>query len=811
MKRISLPRHVRRTGAQYEDIGIFAKNADVVDASHGDVEAAGVPMAQIDDTLFATSKGEYHCFVIGDSGCGKTRRVILPSIRLMAKAGESMVIADPKGELYRTTAESLRSKGYTVYVLNFRNPSRGHCWNPLGQIERLYHTGGQEDRDKALMLLGDIADVLKEGIGGDNVKDPYWSLCAANVFRGVALLILENSDLGHLTFENIAITARLLGENLREENGRSFGTSPEKTAIQKYLKDLPKGSPVANNLSVIVTNANSTRDCILSEFESMISLYSSQELLIDLFSRDEIDISSLGKQPTALFFILPDDSAALYPIATVFVKEIYSTLVSLADEQPDGKLPNRVTFLLDEFANFARLPSVDSMLTAARSRRIRFVLVCQSMDQLTDKYQESGRETLLANCRVWIYMSCRNLPFLRRLQDLIGDYCSPYTGESYPLIDIGDLQHFEMGQVLVLNDRCRPLIGFLPDYDKYQFGEGSEVRLALLPEPREKVQRSRFDLMAIIQNPMKKTTTTKTPVNAPKPSRPSDGLRAVIEGMMAEAAQPAATGEGTAASTAPASSSGAASTTQPENVTTAPPVTQPEKPTGDVAHFAFMMEQFERDQYGKAAQYTIDHLGEPGLTHHNLAFLLRFGKVNTSKLSAPFALDVEELLQDELKNNEASARLNLSLLRLDQNALEQAKKMLEDFTAEDWNEVFSFWHKHLWVGKQHPEGALVCMLAVRKNADLLPDAPLDEMKKVAKQQYKDIMVAMGLLTEEEAQMEDAAESENPSSTDVLAGFSLEELLENMRLQIEDDDDGIMTQFAEDQSAEDDDDDDDDET
>ena len=193
---------------------------------------------------------------------------------------------------------------------------------------------------------------------------------------------------------------------------------------------------------------------------------------MDLFSVSEIDITSIGEKPTALFFILPDDSQALYPIATVFVKQIYSALVRLADSKRDGRLPVKVTFLLDEFANFAKLPSVESMLTAARSRGIRFVLVCQSMDQLSQKYSDEGMEILLANCRCWIFMSCRNLPFLKRLQSLCGDYTSPYTGETVPLVSIERLQQFARGQILVFNDRCKPFIGYLTkDYSQVDFGD----------------------------------------------------------------------------------------------------------------------------------------------------------------------------------------------------------------------------------------------------------------------------------------------------------------------------------------------------
>lgn len=191
MKRISLPNYITRSGARFETTERFLQSTSVVNSTETELKSAGIPLTHIDENTYATSTDELHCFVIGDSGCGKTRRVILPTIRLLAKAGESMVISDPKGELYRTTANSLREKGYTVQVLNFRNPSRGHRWNPLGLIDELYHSENSESKDKALMMLSDIVDVLQQGLQGE--KDPYWAMAAGDVMRGISLIILDYS------------------------------------------------------------------------------------------------------------------------------------------------------------------------------------------------------------------------------------------------------------------------------------------------------------------------------------------------------------------------------------------------------------------------------------------------------------------------------------------------------------------------------------------------------------------------------------------------------------------------------------------
>ena len=753
MKRISLPNYISRSGARFETTERFLQSTSVVNSTESELKSAGIPLTHIDENAYATSTDELHCFVIGDSGCGKTRRVILPTIRLLAKAGESMVISDPKGELYRTTANSLREKGYTVQVLNFRNPSRGHRWNPLGLIDKLYHSENSESKDKALMMLSDIVDVLQQGLQGE--KDPYWAMAAADVMRGISLIILDYGEPGDLTFENIALTAREVRDQLSGSK-RIFSSSS--TPFKDFLSLLPKGSPIYQNLSVIITNAEDTRNCIMSVFEAMISLYSSQESLMDLFAVSEIDINTLGLSPTALFFILPDDTEALYPIATVFVKQIYSSLISLADAQKDGKLPNRVTFLLDEFANFAKMPSIESMLTAARSRRIRFVLVCKSMDQLTSKYQEYGRETLLANCRTWVYMSCRNLPFLRRLEELIGYYISPYTNERIPLVDIGELQHFDIGQVLVLNDRCRPMMGYLPDYSKYDFGtDGNDVSIEM-PVPHDRIDRKLFGL----EKAMEKAKSINAPIieqRKQENKQETDGLRAsILEKLAAQRRKSDENEPGT-----------------PPSVDASQPFWSPfgnnseedddtdsliaridariaeleaeearEKGSVDDSdELLSVMDLFRRGDYLKAAQQSIAQatiLNEVS-SKNNIAFLIRFGDLEPSKLSASFSLKIPDLLKEGLEAKEPYSMVNYALYEIKAKHFKKAADLLAQLSTEDWETVAPFWIDEVFdKHDQDPEGALIALLASSNSKSIvIHDDLIPKMLEIAHKRFGDFM------------------------------------------------------------------------
>ena len=79
--------------------------------------AAGIPLIMKPNKVWVDNGG-YHNLVIGSTGAGKTQTTVLPMVNLLAKHDESMIITDPKGELYEKTANLLRNKGYKIIVIN---------------------------------------------------------------------------------------------------------------------------------------------------------------------------------------------------------------------------------------------------------------------------------------------------------------------------------------------------------------------------------------------------------------------------------------------------------------------------------------------------------------------------------------------------------------------------------------------------------------------------------------------------------------------------------------------------------------------
>ena len=100
----------------------WAKDAEMkkelveVDPKADTLSAAGVAMISDGKKLWVDN-GESHNLIVGATGSGKTVIVAKPTIKILAKAGESMILTDPKGELYESTGNLLREKGYNVILL----------------------------------------------------------------------------------------------------------------------------------------------------------------------------------------------------------------------------------------------------------------------------------------------------------------------------------------------------------------------------------------------------------------------------------------------------------------------------------------------------------------------------------------------------------------------------------------------------------------------------------------------------------------------------------------------------------------------
>ena len=182
------------------------------------------------------------------------------------------------------------------------------------------------------------------------------------------------------------------------------------------------------------------------------------------------DLHNIGFGRDAVFLIMPDEKSTYHKVVSVFIKQMYELLIDNAYKMTkDNRFLSRVNFVLDEFSSLPQISDMPQMITASRSRNIRFTLVVQSKHQLRQRYGEET-DTIMANCSNWMFLTSREIELLRELSELGGMTDSNHE----PLISISRLQHLEKdaGECLIFSGRKHPYFTELPDinvYDQMQY------------------------------------------------------------------------------------------------------------------------------------------------------------------------------------------------------------------------------------------------------------------------------------------------------------------------------------------------------
>ena len=453
---------------------------EAVDPMAPKANAAGIPLMMNPKKVWVDNGG-YHNIVIGSTGAGKTQTTVLPMVNLLAKHDESMIITDPKGEIYEDTSEYLKSLGYNIVLLNFRDPQQGNSWNPMYLPYSLYKDGNV---DKSVELLEDLAANILHDPQAKG-QDPFWENTSADYFAGLACALFEDADPSEINLNSISLMTTV-GE--------------EKLANTTYIKDYfsykdPSGTAYTKASSTLMAPSE-TKGSILSVFKQKIQLFASRTNLSEMLANNDFDMRDIGRKKTAVFIVIQDEKTTYHSLVTIFLKQCYETLISVAQES-GGKLPHRTNFILDEFANMPPLKDVTTMVTAARSRNIRFTFIIQNFAQLNEVYGKDNAETIRGNCGNIIYLISTEIQALEEISKMCGEVKSKEKEKtsSTPLVTVSDLQRLEQWETIILRLRKMPFKTKLTP--NFQMNWGHNFPKAKYPN-RDKLPVKIFDLKSFV-------------------------------------------------------------------------------------------------------------------------------------------------------------------------------------------------------------------------------------------------------------------------------------------------------------------------
>lgn len=414
----------------------IASSAGALPATWDRPEEAGVVLYNQNGRLVLDGGSECrHVLIIGATGTGKSRLLIIPSLlySLAARNKRSFVVFDVKGELEAATRHLALNQGYEMLRIDLRHPQNGDSWNPFAKINRLYWAG---EEARAMKLLEDIID----SVFCDKSRDPFWRNSSAQLFRGICYLIWEKG-------QDLSLNQIL-------EYTQNFcldGTSAYNPLTKDYFC-LNADSQARRNLAGFMAGSDQTMGNVIASYNSYLSPFSSREDIVQMLSGEKsVDFGGIGLRPSLLYVSLPDDSTALGSLTAILLKQLTQELNECA-AACGGRLPVRTELYIDELCNIQpAIPGLASSLTIARSRGMRYVLAIQSYAQLQGVY-DSAAETIAANCSTWISLNiAKDESFRLKLSALCGKNA---LGEA--LITPSQLALLKYEEGIVIRERCRP-------------------------------------------------------------------------------------------------------------------------------------------------------------------------------------------------------------------------------------------------------------------------------------------------------------------------------------------------------------------
>lgn len=438
-----------------------------------------------------------HSLIIGATGSGKTTTFINPMIQLLGatSCGSSMIMTDPKGELFSLHSKFLKERGYNVLLLDLRDTYSSSRWNPLGGIYDMYqdyvnagkgiiaHRDSMDNYPDLKRMDGDAAegemwcewngnayadlthcqddvsvarqkiyDEMYEDLNDlisvicpvENEKDPVWEKGARSIIMSTCLAMLEDSEDPRLGMTKDKFNFFNLNKILTNSENE-FG------ALKEFFEGRGKMSQAYTLSRQVLSAADTTLSSYMSITFDKLNMFNDRGLC-GLTSATDVDAAAFASEPTALFMKIPDEKDTRHGLAAVFILCMYKALIKVASATEELTLDRNVYFILDEFGNMPKIEKFDKMITVGRSRKIWFNMVVQSYSQLSNVYGKEVADIVKSNCGMKMFIGSNDIGTCEEFSKLCGNMTVRTTSTSASIgSKAGDMNLSSQTQV-------RPLI-----------------------------------------------------------------------------------------------------------------------------------------------------------------------------------------------------------------------------------------------------------------------------------------------------------------------------------------------------------------
>ena len=333
-------------------------------------------------------------YVVGGPGSFKTQSFIITNMLNITDC--SLVVTDPKGEVYEKTAKIKEAQGYEVRVVNFKNMGISDRYNPFGYVWKDLHATT-------------VANTIVSAKNDPKRKD-IWFNSQLGLLKS---LILYAKTEFHPSMRNMEGILDFLQEFDPEAN-----EGGESELDQKFMS-LDRRHPARRSYELgFKKSQEKTRASIILSLLTTIGDYIDDEVA-SFTSNNDFFFEDIGTRKVALYVLIPTMDDTWEGLINLFFSQLFQELYILGDKN-GAKLPVPTVFLLDEFPNLGKFENYETFLATCRGYRIACCTILQNNTQLMDKYGKDKAESILGNCAIKICLGNVNDTTAAYFSNLMG-------------------------------------------------------------------------------------------------------------------------------------------------------------------------------------------------------------------------------------------------------------------------------------------------------------------------------------------------------------------------------------------------------
>lgn len=327
-------------------------------------------------------------FLVGSPGSGKTQSYLLTN--LIHEQERSIIVTDPKGEIYEATAKLKQEQGYEVRLVNFLEMNISDRYNPLDYITKEIEAE-------------QVATTIVANSGDKNAENDFWTRSEIALLKTLLLYVrYECPDEANLAKVKEILTVQ--------------GRTPKK--LDMFFGKLPPDHPAYQSYLIVRMAEDKTRASIFISLGITLSKFDASDVR-KFTEKSDFSLDDIGKKKMVIYCILPIADSTWEPLTSTFFTQLFQRLYYVADHNYN-KLPVKVNFLLDEFVNIGRIPQFEQILATCRSYGISISTIVQSLGQLVDQYTKEKAEGIIGNCSLRYLLGVDDKMTAEYFSELIG-------------------------------------------------------------------------------------------------------------------------------------------------------------------------------------------------------------------------------------------------------------------------------------------------------------------------------------------------------------------------------------------------------